>query len=42
MIAQDLRLFPFLKRAHYIDDIMFTCEDLPLLQDTLQALLEHL
>lgn len=37
--------------AHYTDDyclvlfddnITLTCEDLPLLQDTLQALLEHL
>lgn len=27
---------------HYTDDIMLTCEDLPLLQKTLQALLDHL
>lgn len=27
---------------HYTDDIMLTCEDLSLLQKTLQALLDHL
>lgn len=45
MVARDLSLFSFLtsvKRAHYIDDIMLTCEDLPLLQKSLQALLKHL
>lgn len=30
------------KWTHYIDDIMLKCEDLLLLQDTLQALLGHL
>lgn len=30
------------KMGHYFDDIMLTCEDLPPLWDTLQALLEHL
>lgn len=32
-----------IKWTHYVDDVRFTCEYLPLLQDnTLQALLEHL
>lgn len=30
------------KMSHYIDNIMLTCEDLPLLLDTLQDLLKHL
>ena len=30
------------KTGHYMDDIMLTCEDLPLHQDILKALLEHL
>lgn len=35
--------FPTLgKWAHYIDHIILTCEDLPLLQDIPQALPEHL
>ena len=45
MVAQDLSLFSFptsVKWAHYIDEMMLTCEDLPLLQDLLQTLLEHL
>lgn len=45
MVAQDLLLFSFLtsvKWGHYIDDIMLICEDLPLLQKTFQALLDHL
>lgn len=45
IVAQDQSLFSFpasVKWAHYIDDIMLICEDLPLLQDTLQTLLEHL
>ena len=29
------------KTAHYMDDIMLTYSDLPLLQDLLQMLLEH-
>lgn len=42
MVALNLALFSFLisvKWTHYIDDIMSTCEDLLLLQKTLQALL---
>lgn len=38
MLAKDLSLFSFptsLKWVHYIDDTMFSCKDLPLLQDTL-------
>ena len=38
MAAQDMSLFSFpttVKWAHYIDDIMLMCEDLPLLQETL-------
>lgn len=45
MAAQDLLLFFFptsVKWAHYIDDIMLTSKDLPLQQDMLQILLEHL
>lgn len=42
-----LRPAPFsfptsLKLIHYNDDIMLTREDLPLLQGTLKALLEHM
>lgn len=38
----DLFSFPTsVQWAHYSDDILFTCEDLPLLQNTLQALLGH-
>ena len=43
MVAWDLSLFSFptsVKWARYTDDMLFTCEDLPLLQDTLQILLE--
>ena len=43
--TQDLSLFSFptsVKWSHYVDDIMLTREDLPLLQDTLQTLLEQL
>lgn len=42
IIAWNLSLFSLptsIKWAHYIDDMMLTCKDLPLLQDTLQALL---
>lgn len=45
MEAQGLSLFSFptsVKWAYYTDGIMLTCEDLPLLRDTLQTLLEHL
>lgn len=45
MELQDLSLLSSptsVKWVHHIDDIMLTCEDLPLLQDTLQFLLEHL
>lgn len=45
MVARDLSLFSFptsVKQAHYIDNIMLTCEDLPLLQKTYEALLDHL
>lgn len=45
MVAQDLSLLSFMtsgKQAHYIDDVMLTCADLPLLQKALQALLDHL
>lgn len=41
----DLSLFSFptsVKWAHYINNITLTREDLPLLQGTLQILLEHL
>ena len=45
VIAQGLSLFPFptsIKQVHYINDMrMSTSDDLPLLWDTLQALLEH-
>lgn len=44
-VTGDVFLFSFptsIKWAHYIDAIMLTCEDSPLLQDTLQALLECL
>lgn len=36
MVVRDLPLFSStsVKWAHYIDDTMLTCEDLPLLQDT--------
>ena len=45
IIVQDLSLSSFptsVKWAHYTDDRMLTCEDLPLQQDTRQVLLEHL
>ena len=45
MIIQDLSLFFFpllVKWAHYVDDIMLIYEDLPLLQEILQAWLKHL
>lgn len=45
VIAEGLALFSFptsVEWAHYIDDIMITCKDLLLLQDTLQTLLGHL
>lgn len=38
MVAQDLSLFSFMtsvKQAHCIEDVMLTCEDLPLLQKAL-------
>ena len=43
--ARDLSPSPFptsVRQAPYIDDTMLTCEDWPLLQDVLQALLDHL
>mgnify|MGYP007071250176 CR=1 FL=1 len=45
MVAQDLSLFSFsttVKQVLYTNDVTLTCEGLPLLQDTLQTLLEHL
>lgn len=44
MAVHDLaQFFPApVKWTQYIDDIMLTCEYLPLLQDALQGLLEHL
>ena len=33
---------PSVKQVHCIDDIMLSCEDVSLLQDTRQGLLEHL
>lgn len=44
MVARNLSLFfpTPLKWVHHTDDIMLTCEDLPLLNKTLQALLDLL
>lgn len=45
MAAWDLLLFVFLtsvKWTHYIDNIILTCENLPLWQKTLQAFLGHI
>ena len=45
MVALDFSLFSFptsVKWAYYIDNITLTCEELSLLQDTLQTWLEHL
>lgn len=44
MMAWDVSLISCLtsvKWAHYIDDIMITYEDSPLLQKSLQSLLDH-
>lgn len=44
-MAKDLSLFSFPTSVEwplYTDDIMLTCEDMSLLQKTLQAFLDHL
>lgn len=45
VVAGDLSLFSFpisVKWIHYTDDVLRTYKDLPLRQDTLQVLPEHL